>query len=416
MHRFSVGVYDIVIRVFGLGISIASFFNRKAKLWKVGRALPFPSLPDKKGRTIWFHCASLGEFEQARPVIEEWNSNHPEDIIILSFFSPSGYEVRKNYECADAVVYLPLDTRANAQHFLDWANPDIALFVKYEFWWHHLHELFQRGIRCILFAAVFRKEQIFFRRHGKLFRTMLGWYSGILVQNEASKELLKTISTDATVVSDTRFDRVNQIALERKTFPKVKAFKGDKKVLMAGSTWPKDEELLRGLMTTDRNRDLKFVFAPHDISPERIASLQRSLPLPSALLSDTDESKIITAEVLIVDSMGHLASLYAYAEVAYVGGGFDASIHNVLEAAVFGIPVLFGPNHHKSIEAKELMEIEGAFSVSSTASLIRHVNTLLSSGKVKSQFEKNREYVEKRTGGTQQVVKEIDNLLSSDLD
>lgn len=407
MNSLSLFIYNIVIRLFAVIVAVASLFNKRAKRWYEGRKQQLPLIPEKNGKRIWFHCASLGEFEQARPVMERWRKIHPEDVILLSFFSPSGYEVRKNYSGADAVVYLPLDTERHAASFLDWGKPDMALFVKYEFWYHHLHQLHQRNIPVILFSALFRPQQVFFRWYGGLFVNMLQGYSKILVQNQLSGELLKSIGIESEVAYDTRFDRVAQVAADRKNFPVVESFKRNKKLLIAGSTWPKDEALLIHLIKMKMAPGYKFLIAPHDISPERLEALQKHIPCSSARLSKSNELNAAQPDVMIVDTMGQLSSLYAYADVAYIGGGFDVSVHNVLEAAVYGIPVMFGKNYQKSWEAIELLKGGGAFCVPDE----KAIQVVLKQCEQQA-FESNRKYVMHRTGGTEKVLRAMELQIS----
>jgi len=366
------------------------------------------------GKRIWFHCASLGEFEQARPVIEALKKQNNQTRIILTFFSPSGYEIRKNYEFADAVLYLPLDTRANANHFLELMKPDLAVFVKYEFWYHYLAELKERKTPTLLFSAIFRKEQVFFKWYGGLFRKMLGMFNTILVQNEMSASLLKEISIQSQVVSDTRFDRVYQISQRRKSFPAVDAFKGTGKVFIAGSTWPKDDKLIIKMAHDQILKKHKYIIAPHDIDEQKLLSLENSFPgMVVTRLSALNESNAISTMVLLVDSVGDLASLYAYSHMAYVGGGFNVSVHNVLEPAVYGIPLIFGPNHLKSAEAIDLISNKAAIPISSYLELILNIRRLDHYAKVyESTGKAAKDYVLQRLGGTEKVLDQIHKLLS----
>ncbi|MBL0308673.1 MAG: 3-deoxy-D-manno-octulosonic acid transferase [Bacteroidetes bacterium] len=402
----------MAIYVYGVTIQLASPFSDKAKQWVAGRKIELHSLPEKKGKRIWFHCASLGEFEQARPVIENWGGNHPDDLLILSFFSPSGYEVRKNYNCVDAVVYLPLDTKTGAKMFLDWAKPDVSLFVKYEFWFHYLNELKRRNIPTILFSSIFRREQVFFKWYGAIFRQMLNMFSKILVQSEDSVDLLKTISVPSEVCLDTRFDRVKQIVDERRSYSLVERFKGDKKVVIAGSTWKRDEQLILSVINGKQLKGCKFIIAPHEIDSASISELQKKILAYSVLFSDLNELTADSSEVLIVDSIGDLASLYQYGDFVYVGGGFNVGVHNVLEVAVQGVPIFWGPRYQKSLEAIELINRGGAFSVSSDSELLKIISRLIGDPKETFQFRSNRDYVLERTGGTQKVLMEISIALN----
>ncbi len=395
-------IYDLVLFFYRFGILLASLFNAKAKLWVEGRNHWQNKLSNfqwGKNKRIWIHCSSLGEFEQARPLIEKLKSQEPQAQIILTFFSPSGYEIRKNYEHTDAVMYLPHDTKTNAKAFLDLIKPDVALFVKYEFWFHYLDALKKRNIPTVLFSSVFRKEQLFFKWYGEFFRNMLQLFSKIFVQNENSKLLLQSISVASEVSFDTRFDRVYQVAQNRTQFPLIDKFKGNSKVLIAGSTWQKDEELLVQLINKNILSDYKFIIALHDIDLKRIADLQNKLSAKSVLLSKLNNENTSTAQIIFVDSIGSLSSLYAYAEIAYVGGGFNAGIHNVLEAVVYNTPVIFGPHYYKSEEAKDLLALGEAFSISSFTEL----KTAFQTASTKTNCA-SRKYVEERLGGTEKVI------------
>jgi len=412
MQLLSLLIYNLTIRLYGAGIFVASFFNTKAGLWLSGRKnQKVPNLADKTGKRVWVHCASLGEFEQARPVIEKIKQLKPSSVIILTFFSPSGYEIRKNYAFADSVLYLPLDTASNAHHFIDQVKPDLALFVKYEFWHHYLAELKKRKIPTLLFSAIFRPQQIFFKWYGSFFRIMLRQYNKIFVQNDESKQLLANISVDSQVSFDTRFDRVNQIAQAAKTFPSIEKFKQRDRVILFGSTWPKDELLLSYLMhDAENSENLKYIVAPHNLSDEGINNLARTLETRSARLSQLTPDNATATDVMIVDTMGDLSSIYRYADIAYVGGGFNASVHNVLEPAVYGLPVIFGPNYSKSAEAKDLIQISAAFSVSNYNELETIVRKLKNDeGFKKTASLEAAQYVKSRLGG----VDDIYNFVAS---
>jgi 3-deoxy-D-manno-octulosonic-acid transferase len=414
MHSVQLLLYNLFIRFYALAVFAASFFNSKAKLWLAGRKnweCQAAKLTSLKGKRIWFHCASLGEFEQARPVIEKYSCDNSDNSIILTFFSPSGYEVRKNYECADAVLYLPLDTPTNAKAVIEAVKPDVVLFVKYEFWYHYLSELKQRNIPVILFSSVFRKKQIFFWWYGCLFREMLKFFSKIFVQDAASKNLLSSIGVSSEIHFDTRFDRVKQIAETPKSFPALEKFKQGSKIFMSGSTWLRDEELIVRCINEDVLKEFKYVIAPHYINRERIAAMRKQIRGRSTLLSELTESNASETDVVVVDSIGSLAFLYRYAEIAYVGGGFDTSVHNLLEPAVYGLPVIFGTKFQKSVEAKELLEKKAAFSVSTYAELRSALASLsdINSPLFKTVSETAKNYVAERSGGSERVVEEIKN-------
>ena len=404
----SLRLYNTFIAVYWLSIYVASFFNEKAKQWIAGRKYwqcGLGAIELKEGKRIWFHCASLGEFEQARPVIEKLRHERKQDIIIITFFSPSGYEVQKNYKHADLVTYLPLDTICNAKEFIKCLNPDIVLFVKYEFWFHYLNELKNKNIPVILFSSVFRRNQIFFKWYGGFFRNMLNLFTKIFVQNSQSKELLKSISVDAQVAFDTRFDRVFQIAENRKLFPLLEKFKASSKILIAGSTWKKDEELILQTIKENVLRGYKYIITPHNIDEKGIEEIIKSIPLNAKRFSALTETNAVETDAVIIDNIGNLSSLYAYGDIAYIGGGFNASVHNVLEAAVYGIPVLFGPNFKKTEEAKELIELSGAFNVESFADLKQKLLAEIPTGEsTKPVLEK---YIKNHLGGTEEIFKSI---------
>ncbi len=415
-------LYDIFIRLYLLGIRIASPFSTKAKKWREGRDKLFSrinkNISSIHGDKIWVHCASLGEFEQARPLMEKLRKMHPEHKIILTFFSPSGYDVRRYYEGVDYVAYLPIDTAENAQKFIRLVKPNLVIWVKYEYWYHYLSQLHEKNIPVVLISAVFRQDHLFFKWYGKLHRKMLGFFTHIFVQNEESKLLLHNIGIDAEVCADTRFDRVANIAGQRKEFENVALFKDNKKVLIAGSTWTKDAYLMIRLINSGIFSDkLKYIIAPHDPTKANISYLTGNLKKKTRLLSRVIAQAKNDQEVLIVDTIGALSSLYYYGDIAYIGGGFNASIHNILEPAVYGMPVIFGPNHHKSLEAQDLLshrDWHAAFSIGDYDQLVAAISSLLDHDEEKLNIgkEKSREYVLAHTGGTDMIY---DYLISHKL-
>jgi 3-deoxy-D-manno-octulosonic-acid transferase len=408
MQTFSLIIYNISLRVYYLGIWFASFLNNKAKLWIEGRKTGISGLNtsfSKTGKRYWFHCASLGEFEQARPVIEALKKSRPDSIIVLTFFSPSGYEVRKNYKQADLVAYLPLDTASNALQFLDAVKPDLTLFVKYEFWHYFLAQLKAQNIPSILFSSVFQKNQIFFKWYGVFFKNMLGMFSKIFVQNQESKALLLSIGINSEIAFDTRFDRVFEIAQTRQAFPLIEKFKGDAKILIAGSTWPKDEELILALIKSELLPGYKYIIAPHQVDANRLKELAAKVPVAPTFLTDLDDANALQQRVIIVNSIGDLASLYAYGDIAYVGGGFNAGVHNILEAAVYGMPVIFGPNYKKSVEAEELIHQLAAFSITNFENFSSTIKKLIENRTALAEASKTAtKYVTGRTGGTTKIL------------
>ncbi|HLP51852.1 MAG TPA: glycosyltransferase N-terminal domain-containing protein [Chitinophagales bacterium] len=409
MHFLSLLVYNIAIFCYGLGIFIASIFTRKSYAWISGRKYWRCRLMEvdfKPGKRIWFHCASLGEFEQARPLIEKWRSTRPDDVIILTFFSPSGFEIRQNYAHADLVTYLPLDTPRNARDFIARIKPDIAFFVKYEFWYNHITRLKELNVPVILFSAVFRPGQVFFKWYGGMFRKLLGNYAAIFVQNEESKTLLQGIGISSTMAPDTRFDRVYHVAQNHKQFPAIEKFKGSSKILIAGSTWQHDEDLLLKCIEENILPGYKYIIAPHNIKHTRIEQLVSSIKVRAHKFSDLTEANAAETDVVVINNIGNLSSLYAYGDIAYIGGGFNASVHNVLEAAVYKIPVLFGPNFQKSEEAKDLIALGMGFCVTDYPNLQKNIryaaSHLVTDELNKVKLEK---YIVSHLGGTEQIFK-----------
>lgn len=363
-------LYDAGIRTYGAAARLAGLRSSKARMFADGRrdALrELRRLTDERapeGYDYWFHVASLGEFEQARPLIEKIKQAFPEAKILLSFFSPSGYNVRKNFDLATTVVYLPADTAKNAREFLDIARPRRAVFVKYEFWLNFLSELGKRDIPTYLISAIFRPGQIFFKPWGGMFRKCLRTFRKIYVQDEDSRKLLNGIGIDCVdVTGDTRFDRVNAIRNNAVTFPAVEAWTKGRFTLIVGSSWPEDED--RYVAWVNRHPEVRVIIAPHEFDDSRIAALKKKLEHPAQLWSETqiDASDTISADIqtLIVNTFGKLSSLYRYADAVIVGGGFGAGIHNINEAAVYGVPVVFGPNNRKFKEAADMKRLGGGF-------------------------------------------------------
>ena len=356
-------IYNWLLAIYAALIRLAAFRVPKARQWVDGRRDLFARMaraigPDE--RIVWVHAASLGEFEQGRPIIEQLRREHPEYKILLTFFSPSGYEIRKNYAGADHIFYLPIDTARNARRFLDIVRPEIAIFVKYEFWLNLLRELRRRKVRTCIVSAIFRRNSVFFRPYGGMWRQALEAFETIFVQNEESKRLLAELGFDNTVVAgDTRFDRVAEIAQAARKIDIVEQFRGDKPLFVAGSTWGPDEELLLRLMND--NPHVKFIVAPHEMDETRIARLlaetQGGAVRYTACAPDTDFG---AAQLLVLDTVGLLSSVYGYATWSYIGGGFGVGIHNTLEAATFGLPIAFGPNYERFKEARDLVTLGAA--------------------------------------------------------
>ena len=359
LYNLAIGIYDLIVH------TMAPFSRKPRKMMK-GHWVVYELLRqqiEKDARYIWFHAASLGEFEQGRPLIEKIRAKYPDYKILLTFFSPSGYEVRKNYRGADVVCYLPFDKPRNVKKFLDISNPVMAFFIKYEFWKNYLDELNKRRIPVYSVSSIFRKDQIFFKWYGGTYRNVLKNFDYLFVQNEASRRFLSKIGINkVTVVGDTRFDRVLQIREEAKELPLVEKFKGDSFTLVAGSSWGPDEDLFLEYFNT--HPEMKLIIAPHVIDENHLVEIISKLKRPYVRYTRADERNVQKADCLIIDCFGLLSSIYRYGEVAYIGGGFGVGIHNTLEAAVYGIPVVFGPKYHKFMEAKQLIEAQGAFSIS----------------------------------------------------
>ncbi len=356
-------------------------------------------------RTIWFHCASLGEFEQGRPVVERFREAYPGHRLLLTFFSPSGYEIMKNYRHADHVFYLPLDTPRNVRKFMDIWEPDIAYFVKYEFWFNFLASLARKGIPVVVISAIFRPRQHFFRVYGRWFRTQLQQVTHFFVQDEASGALLQQFGIQqVTVGGDTRFDRVHKLSQAPTPFPEVAEFVDGFTVLIAGSTWPKDEEILH-LLIHDPQLNLRFIIAPHEVHPERIDRLMTSLGDKAVRFSAMKHGLTSRTRVLVIDSIGILSQLYQYGDIALIGGGFGQGIHNILEAAAYGLPVCFGPNYHKFTEARELLRMGAAFSVEGGDMLHKQIHWLLSDQeRFRRISQTSREYVASNQGATVRII------------
>jgi len=399
--------YSAAIWIYGLGILAASFFNPKARLWIQGRKNIFRQIGDtvKNERVIWVHAASLGEFEQGRPVMEEIRHRHPQSKILLTFFSPSGYEIRKNYSGADYVFYLPLDTKNNAIRFISLVKPSMAIFVKYEFWFHYLNQLHKARIPVYLISGIFRPSQIFFRPYGKWFRNMLRFFNHLFVQNEESVSLLKGIAVmHVTLAGDTRFDRVRQISASTREIPLAARFKGGSIGIVAGSTWPGDENFLINFINSC-DEPVTLIIAPHEIHEEHIRRIIQQLKKPFLRYSEATDANVTDKRILVVDNIGLLSSLYRYGDIAYIGGGFGKGIHNILEAATFGLPILFGPNYSKFSEAVELIRLGGAVSFTRIEELQSHLNRWISdrTDRLKAG-EVSKEYVHRKAGATSVIV------------
>lgn len=411
LYTFSIYFYLAIIRV-------AALFDDKARLWLAGRKDFFPRLKSeletknqKENPVIWVHCSSLGEFEQGRPVIEKIKTSFPQYRILLTFFSPSGYEIRKNYEQANWVFYLPLDTTRNAREFVKAVKPVMVFFIKYDYWFNFLNELKSKHIPVLLVSAVFRPSQYFFRWYGFWFRKQLEAITWFFVQNEFSLSMLKTIGKhNASLTGDTRFDRVAEIASREIEFPLIRQFCGNSRVLIAGSTWKEDENILVPFIQGDIMK-MKFIIAPHDTSPGRVQELCNRIRKSYLKYSELTPETINSADILIIDTIGILAHLYRYATIAYIGGGFGMSIHNIQEPITFGVPVFFGPNYHKFKEAVDLISQGAAYTVRTTAEMIQPVSKLISDPEYYSKVSAIcRRYIDQNKGATEKILREIIGL------
>lgn len=404
-------MYNILLYIYELGILVATLFSKKvAKMWK-GEREAFRILKEKvdpRAQYAWFHAASLGEFEQGRPIIEEYKRVFPQHKILLTFFSPSGYEVRKNYDGADIVCYLPVDTPSNAIRFLRTVRPVVAFFIKYEFWYNYLHILRHRNVPVYSVSSIFRRDQIFFKWYGYQYRHVLKCFTHFFVQNEESKQLLAGLGMgNVTVTGDTRFDRVMQIARESKDIPVVDAFKNGKKVFVAGSSWLPDEQIFIPYFA--KHPDWKLVIAPHVIGESHLEQIMKLLEGRNVMrytqIKAEDVDKIEKADVLVIDCFGLLSSIYKYGDVAYVGGGFGVGIHNLPEAAVWNIPVIFGPNHQKFKEAIELKECGGGIAIQDAADFEEVMDELIdSSERLRRAADAAGNYVSSHSGATTKLL------------
>ena len=411
-------IYNLIIYLYLLGVAVYSRFNEKVrKMWR-GERDAFRVLREKvdpSAQYVWFHAASLGEFEQGRPLMEQLRRDHPEYKILLTFFSPSGYEVRKNYEGADIICYLPLDTITNARRFLRTIRPVMAFFIKYEFWYNYMHILKHRGVPVYSVSSIFRPDQVFFKWYGRQYGRVLHCFTHFFVQNEISKELLANIGiTDVSVVGDTRFDRVLQIKEAAKQLPIVEEFVSNNEVgvFVAGSSWPPDEEIF--IKYFNQHPEWKLIIAPHVIGEDHLRQIEKLLEGRKVLrYTSTAEKMVNDYDVLIINCFGLLSSIYRYGDVAYVGGGFGVGIHNLLEAAVWDVPVFFGPNNQKFQEAQGLKK-SGGFEISNYEDFARQMDRFAADAEeLRAQGKKAGSFVESLSGATAKVLASISLPLPS---
>ncbi len=403
-------MYNIAIYIYLLGVVIASCFSRKVrKMWRGERQAvrTIREKLDPEAQYIWFHAASLGEFEQGRPLIEQLRREHPEYKILLTFFSPSGYEVRKDYAGADIITYLPLDTIMNARRFLRTIRPVMAFFIKYEFWYNYLHILKHRHVPVYSVSSIFRPNQVFFKWYGRSYGRVLQCFTRFFVQNEVSRSLLEEIGIhDLSVVGDTRFDRVLQIKEAAKQLPLVEAFADGHRTFVAGSSWQPDEDIF--IPWFNAHRDWKLIIAPHVISEDHLQQILSKIDGKAVRYTQATEDSVREADVLIIDCFGLLSSIYHYGEVAYVGGGFGVGIHNLLEAAVWDVPVIFGPHNQRFQEAQQLKACGGGLEIASAADFQRVMdgfNADAQTAKVAGQQAGS--YVKGQAGATMKVLRSV---------
>jgi len=402
-------LYNLGILAYYLLVRIVSIRNEKARKWLEGRKDIFKRLRETitpGERILWFHASSLGEFEQGRPVIESIRKLKPDYKILLTFFSPSGYELRKDYKYADYIFYLPLDTKKNAARFIEIVRPEKVFFIKYEFWYNFLTQLKEEGIPTYIFSALFRPSQIFFKPWGKWYLKAIATYEHIFVQNQESFDILHKFGfINVSVSGDTRLDRVGEIADAAPRLDKLEIFCGGQKAIIAGSTWKEDEDLFIPYLNKCQS-GLKFVIAPHEVNPQSLERVCSALEKPYALYSTASPEELANAEVLIVDGYGYLVSVYRYGMFAYVGGGFTSGIHSTLEPAAFGLPVIFGPDYQKFQEAHDMLSLGAATCINNYEELEMQIDSYLSNPeKLLSDSASARGYVNKNRGASKEIVK-----------
>ena len=403
-------IYNLAMYILELGVKLAALFSDKPAKMVKGYREVFDLLQrkiDRNAQYIWFHAASLGEFEQGRPLIERIRKEYPQYKILQTFFSPSGYEVRKNYDGADIVCYLPIDTPSNVKKFVDLVNPCMVFFVKYEFWQNYLNTLYKKGIPVYSVSSIFRPNQIFFRWYGKGYQQVLKTFARLFVQNEESKQLLAGIGVNnTTVVGDTRFDRVLDICAAAKQLPLVQKFKGDALTFVAGSSWGPDEDIF--IKYFNAHPEMKLIIAPHVVNDGHLKEIESKLQRSSIRYTKATEENVQQADCLIIDCYGLLSSIYRYGEISYIGGGFGVGIHNVLEAAVYGIPVIFGPNNKKFREAQHLLANKGGFEINGYEDFEQLMNRFLRDEVYLKQSGKAAgDYVKGNAGAMEKIMKRV---------
>lgn len=403
-------LYNIVIYAADFLLKITAFFNHKIRLGVVGRDQTFEKLREKikdHDEVLWFHCASLGEYEQGLPLFKILKEKYKSCNIVLTFFSPSGYEIRKNTNLAEVVVYLPLDTKNNAKKFLDLVHPKLTIFVKYDIWPNYLNELEKRNLKTILISASFRPSQSYFKFYGSIFRKSLFVFDHIFVQNESSQKLLNSINIkNVTVSGDTRYDRVSQQLEQDNSLDFITEFKQDKTCLVVGSSWPEDEDLLIPFINENTSKNIKYIIAPHNIKSSQIESLKKNLEPKSLLFSEKENTKLSEYSVFIIDIIGLLSKIYSYADIAYVGGGMgNKGLHNILEPAVFGVPIVIGKNYHKFPEAVQMIKEAGVISISNFDELKNEFDSLFDNKMERQRLgHLNKDFVANNKGAVDTII------------
>lgn len=407
-------LYNLIVHFAGFLLKIMALFSPKMKLFVDGRKVVFPVLEQKikpNDKTIWFHAASLGEYEQGLPVIEKIKVQFPSHKIVVTFFSPSGYEVRKNNTVADVTVYLPLDTKKNAQQFLKLVHPDLVFFIKYEYWPNYLAELKKSNTKTYLISGILRKNQLFFKWYGGFYREALNTFTYFFVQNETSKKLLQQLGkTNVAVSGDTRFDRVATILEKDNSLDFISDFKDNTITIVVGSSWPKDEDLLVNFINSN-TFNVKFILAPHNIKEQQIQQLKNSITKKTVLFSEKEGKQLADFDVFIIDTIGILTKIYSYADIAYVGGGFgNPGVHNVLEPATFGVPILIGPNYSHFAEAIALVNMEACVSVTNQKELNEALENLIRNDDIRREKGHiSSTFVQMNEGATAIILKNILN-------
>ena len=407
-------IYNLIIILASLMVRFLAIFSPKLSLFVSGRKEVLDKIKNNintTDKTIWFHAASLGEYEQGVPVIEKIKTNYPSHKIVVSFFSPSGYEVRKNNTLADVTVYLPLDTKSNAQKFIETIHPEMVFFIKYEFWPNYLQELKNQNIKTYLISGIFRKNQFFFKWYGGFYRKALLSFDYFFVQNESSKHLMQSIGfSNVKISGDTRFDRVLAILNQNNDLEFISKFKNNQPTIVIGSSWPKDEALLLKYIN-NAPENIKFIIAPHNIKVDQIENLKKNLSKKTVLFSEKNKKNVTDFSVFIIDTIGILTKIYSYADIAYVGGGFgNPGVHNILEPATFGIPIVIGPNYSHFAEATALVNLEGCISISNQSTLNETFNLLLNNEDIR--HEKGHicsTFVQMNKGATSTIIDHICN-------